>query len=294
MSVPFPPRAPRTPLICAALFLLQAATGSAQHIVFAEHKGKVLPVRAAARANALVRVNDKLVVASGRRYALHKVDEYLPVFVAVRHLRARTSQVNMVDTGGSINHQFEFKADFVSAYPLENVFLVLDLQFEDGSNRLFLHEIGRLGPKKPQSLDLVVPTALPLGAGRFQLHVFSEGMEVLHSEHPFAYREAMLDRIVAKRTAGRPDGPPEPFLGPPPEYPRALLKSKTPGSAKLRLRVRSTGAVIDAVVLEASDPAFGQAAVDALRQWRFLPAMKHGRPIDTSVEMPLAFDPADP
>jgi TonB family protein len=49
--------------------------------------------------------------------------------------------------------------------------------------------------------------------------------------------------------------------------------------------------VLDPQVKEASDPAFGESAVVAARQWRFLPRVKNGRAVETQVDMPFDFAP---
>lgn len=267
---------------------------AAQHVLIAEHKKKPHIVRRVSRSQPFVEIDGKLVAASGHRFALHKVPEYLPVFVAVRNVKVKTTAVQLQGSGSLINNEFRFSANFVSAHDLENVFVALELHFESGEKSIFLYEIGRLRPDRPRSLDLAAPTSVPLGSGRYQLHLFTNGAEVLHSLQPFAYRESMLDRMIAKRVAGRADGPPAPFIGPPPEYPSRLEKTNTKGSALVRLRVRTTGAIVDPEIVEASDPAFGEAAVEALRQWRFIPRIKGGRPVDATVNMPIDFVPPLP
>lgn len=285
----------RTPIFRAAALLLGfgglLTPLAAQSILVVEHNKKPTPVVSARDSRPFVEENGKLVAANGERFALPKVAEFLPVFIAVRNVNVRTSSVELVGSGSQINNQFEFRSTFESAYPLDDVFLVLELVFEDKSKSLFLREIGHLERDRPRSLDLAVRTGYPLGRGHYVLHLFSRGREVLHSQQPFAMREAALDRIVAKRSKDRPDGPPQPFIGPPPEYPAKLLKAKINGQVVLKLRVRTTGAVLDPTIVEASDPAFGEAALESLRQWRFLPRIKDGHPIETVVEMPLTFTP---
>jgi TonB family protein len=51
--------------------------------------------------------------------------------------------------------------------------------------------------------------------------------------------------------------------------------------------------VLDPTIVEASDPAFGEAAVEALRVWRFIPAIKNGHPVEITANMPLDFSPED-
>lgn len=262
-----------------------------QSILVVEHHKKPAVVRSARGARPLVEENGKLVVATGDRFALRKISEFYPVFISVRDLAVKTTAINLIGTGSTINNQFEFRANFVSSYRLSDVFLVLELTFEKGPKSLFIHEIGQLEPNQPKPLSLVVPTSYPLGEGNYQFHLFVDGLEVLHSEQPFAFRENRLDQMVAKRVIGRKDGPPEFFIGPPPQYPRKLAKSKTKGRVVVRIRIRPTGSVLDPVVVEADDPAFGEAAVTSIRQWRFLPAVKNGRAVETVANVPIEFTP---
>ncbi len=277
-----------------ALASLLAPSLDAQHVLLVEHKKKPHVVRRVSRSQPFVEIDGKLVAASGSRFGLHKVPEYLPVFIAVRDVKVNTAAVQVQDTGSLINNEFRFAANFVSAHALEDVFVALELEFESGEKSIFLYEIGHLRPNQPRFLDLGAPTSVPLGRGRYKLHLFTNGAEVLHSLQPFSYRESMLDRMIARRVEGRPDGPPAPFIGPAPEYPKRLEKTNTKGSAVIRLRVRASGAIVDPEVVEASDPAFGDSAVESLRQWRFLPRIKGGRPVDSTVNMPIEFVPPQP
>lgn len=267
---------------------------AAQHVLVAEYKKKAHIVRRVVRNRPMVEIDGKLVAAAKDRFALHPVEEYLPVFIAVRNVSVKTSSVEFTDGSGTINNEFHFSANFVSGVPLENVFVVLELNFERGDKNIFLYEVGNLERDRPRGLELMAPSSIPLGSGHYQLHLFSNGLEVLHSLQPFDYREAMLDRMIAKRVQGRADGPPTPFIGPSPEYPPGLQKTNTKGNTVIRLRVRANGAVLDPEVLEATDPAFGEAAVESLRQWRFLPRIKSGRAIEATVQMPIDFVPPQP
>lgn len=285
----------RTPLLRAALLSLPLLGGLftpavAQTILLVEHNKKPTPVIFAHGSRPYVEENGKPVAADADRYALYKVDDFLPVFVTIRNVKVGTSGLQ-IDGGSTINNQFEFRGEFSSAYQLDDIFVVLELVFEDGTKSLFLREVGHLDRDHPKKLNLAFATGFPLGRGHYFLHIYAHGMEVLNSEQPFAMREAALDRMIAKRMRDAKDGPPQPFIGPLPEYPEKFLKAKTLGQVKLKLRVRATGAVIDATATEASDPAFGESAIEAMRQWRFLPRVKDGHPVDATVEMPLNFSP---
>lgn len=264
-----------------------------QHILIAEHGGKMLPVMRASKTWAMVEVNGKLTIANGHTFSLARTEEHLPLFVSVRNLRVTTHALELMDSGSQINNEFRFQAAFTSPYAVTDAFLVLRLHLAEGSKKIFLHEIGTLTPGHPRTLDLAMPLGLPLGEGNYTMHIFSKGFEVLHSEQPFAFREKALDQIVARRIRGLPDGPPRPLLGPPPEFPRGFARDKQRATVTVHCTIRANGAVIDPVVKSASDSALGAAALEAIRQWRFLPRLKGGRPVDTAVDLPLDFAPPE-
>jgi hypothetical protein len=108
-----------------------------------------------------VEVDGKQVAAEGRRFALHKVDEYWPVFVSVRDLDVSTHYIEV--TGSDMNHEFLLKARLETLYVLDDVFIVLELDTESAGKVIFLTEVGRLLPREPKYLSLRVPMMSALG-----------------------------------------------------------------------------------------------------------------------------------
>jgi len=275
-----------------ALLIGWGAPLSAQNLLLTEYNGKFLPVVRAWQGRPYVEVDGKeVLLAAGRRYALHKVPEYLPYFVSVRDMDANTQYLDV--QGSALNNDFFFHARLETPFSLDHVFLVLELDTESAGKVIFLQEVGDLEARVPKQISVGVPMSAPLGSGHYQLHLFSRGMEVLHSEIPSGLRDAVLDQMTRKRIAGVQDAPPKQFVGPVPEYPAALLKSKTKGSAVISLRIGTHGQVYDPKVKSATDPAFGESALVAVRLWRFLPRMIAGRPVDTVVELPFDFTPPE-
>jgi len=278
-------------VIYASLF---ATRLSAQNLLVVEHNGKPAAVRAARGTRPIIIENEKRITADGSRFALHPIESVCPIFVSVREFKVRTTKLSLNGSGNTINHQLELNGEFTSPTNLKDVFLVLELSMEDGSKSILLQEIGELHARHSRWISLAFRTGYDLGSGHFKFHLFSEGVEMLSSMQPFEYRERLLDKFIAKKAAGRLDGPPEPFVCPAPQYPRTLEKKKVHGRAVVSIRIRKTGAVLDPTLVEATDPAFGEAAIEALRVWRFIPAIKDGRPIEITAKMPLEFDPDEP
>jgi TonB family protein len=193
--------------------------------------------------------------------------------------------------GQGMNHTFMFNAEFESAYPLEQVFMALELVTEKAGKVIYLREIGTLARHHPRTLELTLPLNGGWGSTHYRLHVFVRGHEALSSLIPSGVREEILDGMVARRIEKAGDGPPQPFIAPAPEYPEALFKDRVTGSAVVRIHIDTRGRVQNPQVVKASDPAFGASALETIRTWRFLPLIRKGRPAETAAEIPFDFSP---
>lgn len=79
-----------------------------------------------------------------------------------------------------------------------------------------------------------------------------------------------------------------------PVYPAHALARGQSGEVRVRITVDTDGRVTAVNVLSASPPGvFDQAAVSAVRKWRFEPVMKEGRAIEASVATTIRFQPDD-
>jgi TonB family protein len=264
-----------------------------------EPDGNYHRVLKASKGLPYIMAQDHMVPASGRRFALNKVDEYVPAFIAVNRKEVSTTAIKPNTPGAmglmQLNNEFHFQAEFESPAPLDDVFLALELEFADGGKNIFLYEVGRLEPRIPQALSLDLPLDRNAAPGQCKLHLFARGEEVFTSELPADFRAAALDRMIIKRIAAVQQAEPKPFFGPDPEYPPTLRKSRVKGRAMVTVRITPQGKVLDPVIASASDPAFGEAAIAALWQWRFLPRVKDGRAVEARITLPFEFDlPAMP
>jgi len=277
-------------LLLAAGWLI-AGPASAQNLLLLNYRGQWRTVVAAHESQPCIEIDGKVTPVYENHFGLKKVEEYLPVFIAVRHLEAQTTFLQVPGSLAKINNDFELSAEFESPFALDNVFLVLELNSSDAGKGLFIREIGRLEPRHPRTVQCQVPVTQSLGAGSFQLHLYVGGREVLHSEMDASFREAALDRMVTKRIQHAPDGPPKLFVGPIPEYPEKLAAAGVNGQVVVRARIRPSGAVAEPAVLSATAPAFGESALAAVRLWRFLPRIQDGLPVETTVDIPVRFEP---
>jgi TonB family protein len=272
-----------------------APLGAQCRLYVLEPDGNYHQVLQADEDQPFIAAEGKLVAAKGRRFALSKVDEYLPAFVAVEDKDVGTSFVMPVGAQPpglvKINNAFHFRAKFASPFLLENVFLVLECDFEDRGKNIFVYGVGTIEPGVPQTIEVDAPMNRDATTGRCRLHLFVQGVEVFTSEQPAAEREKLLDGMISRRIGSVQQTELKPFYIPAPEYPAALRNSGIRGKALVNLRISPRGAVLESVVANASEPAFGDAALAAVRQWRFLPRIRDGRPVEAQATLPFVFDP---
>jgi protein TonB len=84
------------------------------------------------------------------------------------------------------------------------------------------------------------------------------------------------------------DSPPRVIKQARPQYPQDAFVKKIEGTVLIEALVSSQGRVANARVIQ-SVPLLDAAALQAVYQWVFQPAMKHGRPVATIIHMPVAF-----
>lgn len=78
-----------------------------------------------------------------------------------------------------------------------------------------------------------------------------------------------------------------------PEYPRHLRKDGLSGVVSLSVRVSETGKVTDAKVVKSTHKDFEEPALAAVKEWRFKPATKGGKPVELTIRLPLKFSLKD-
>lgn len=92
--------------------------------------------------------------------------------------------------------------------------------------------------------------------------------------------------------AGAIDSPPVPVSSPAPQYPRAALRRRESGNVLLRVHVGADGVPYAVDLVSGSGSRhLDRAATDAVRKWRFRPAMRDGRPVSGAVQVPISFNP---
>lgn len=107
----------------------------------------------------------------------------------------------------------------------------------------------------------------------------------------------LLMRPVAETTAGRdvftavPHGGTQPveIHRPAPQYPPSAQRAGVQGIVVLRGIVRADGTIRSVEVMRSLERTLDEAALRAVRQWRFRPAMYLGKPIDVQYTVTVRF-----
>lgn len=84
------------------------------------------------------------------------------------------------------------------------------------------------------------------------------------------------------------DQPPKAIKLTKPQYPQDAFVKKIEGTVVLEIVIDITGRVVHARVVQ-SIPLLDAAALQTVYQWRFQPAVKHGRPVSTRATAPVTF-----
>ena len=75
-----------------------------------------------------------------------------------------------------------------------------------------------------------------------------------------------------------------------PEYPEAVRSRGIQGDVVVRTVILMDGTLSPPAVLSSPDPLLSQAAIDALRQWRYAPALLNGKPLEAVTTITINFE----
>jgi len=252
----------------------------AEGVPYAMAKGKLEAVEASGRSAAF-------------RYALKPAEEFYPAFVTLQNLKVSFPNLN----GGNrrqASRGFSFSAALSSDYALKNVFIAFEFETAEPakeSKGVWTKGVAtyELAESKPIIVEIAFPDDTPRTG--VKIHIFSDGVEVFHSEMPRAIIEDKLAKMTAKRIEKVKDAAPKPIAGPMPRYPDQLRKTKSVGRAVISCEIATNGQPVNLVVKSATEPAFGEAALAVMPQWWFLPKMENGHPVVSKAELPFDFAP---
>jgi len=91
-------------------------------------------------------------------------------------------------------------------------------------------------------------------------------------------------------SAAKLDAPLKPVSRQPPIFPVCVMNRLDHGSATIEVLINEEGRACLPRIAEATDPAFGYAAMQALTDWRFEPPMAGGKPAVARVQVPFDFE----
>jgi protein TonB len=85
------------------------------------------------------------------------------------------------------------------------------------------------------------------------------------------------------------DQKPRPIFQATPSYPYEMRRRKVEGTVQMMFVVNEEGRVVQPTVEKSSHQEFERAALDAVRQWTFEPAVRAGRKVPCRMRVPLRF-----
>jgi TonB family protein len=268
--------------------LVRAMEGAMPQIL---EEGKLTPVRLEGfeRVNMPISpVGLSTITGPAHIYKLAPSGQYLPVFVTVTVLKAQMGRAG-IDHVHRSGRRFYFTARFASDYTLKNVFFALEFNRSGTQEIAYAHEVS--ARELLQQAQIAVETPVPdVGdISDYKLHVFSEGVEVFHSDMPRAVVEETLAKMAATRIAGQDNASAKPLTGPMPHYPTKLAPTKISGHAVVTCVIAANGKPTDVKIKTATNPAFAEMALTTMEQWWFVPRVEHGRAVASAAELPFDF-----
>jgi TonB family protein len=280
-----------TPRLLGLVLLAAAPAALAQNVLVVEEGKTDQVVRAINLNEPMVVVDGKFRNASGTRFALRKAAAYRTGFIKIADFFIRITHSE--DMGDSFSYGIDIFGHLESNTPLKRCFIVLEIT--SGKDRgLIYNELPDLPAGESRELRIVARLQEKLDDGRFALHVFSDGLELLNSKMSPRYvlqESRKTEELMLKKAPDRPvalDGGKARVA---PIYPAALVPRGLAGSARIRCTINSKGEVIATEVVDATHELFGEAAAAAVRQWKFEPAIVDHRYAEATAIVPVDFTP---
>lgn len=98
--------------------------------------------------------------------------------------------------------------------------------------------------------------------------------------------------VASAERAPRSQGPRLMTGNPSPQYPAAALRAGIGGTVMVRAELDASGQPVDVdVVRRSGNRDLDRAAVQAVRKWRFEPALRNGKAVASTVQVPVDFKP---
>lgn len=130
------------------------------------------------------------------------------------------------------------------------------------------------GPEMPPQ-NLEIHTSLPLPDGDLFCCELPDPPPVEEDSGPVEVGNGVL--------------PPEKVFAPFPQYTEAARRARIQGVVVLRTTIDVEGNVVDAEVIKPLAMGLDQAALEAVRQWKFRPATRSSRPVPVYFNLTVTF-----
>jgi TonB family protein len=119
----------------------------------------------------------------------------------------------------------------------------------------------------------------------------SPSMSALEIEPTLTFSGNVTTKLAPGARSAIPDRPVEIKDAPPPAYPAEALGRKQDGKVVLIVDVGADGSVTKARVDTSNPPTvFDAAALEAVKKWKFTPAMEQGKAVPGKVQIPVTFE----
>jgi len=233
----------------------------------------------------------KLVSADGSGYGLARATVYSPGLVSFDPDFV-ISVVHHVMLPERTNLGYELRAEgrVTSDTTFRDCFIVME-EVAPTEKGLAFAELPDLVAGEFVQLNLIFPLSDQPELANYRVHIFSNGIERLHSKMKPPYLAAQKQKTTALLSGKVKDYPAIFAHGRDAAYPEALKASGATGTARVRCHVTKNGDVASTELVSASAPAFGEAALAAVPKWKFDPAIKGLQFVESDVELPIEFKP---
>jgi len=104
--------------------------------------------------------------------------------------------------------------------------------------------------------------------------------------------DGLGDKLDSAFSLAEIDQKPRPIFQSTPLYPSSMRGRKVECVVTLVFVVDATGKVVSPKVEKSNDPAFNQPALDAVKRWKFEPAVRGGQRVSCRMRAPMRFKPS--
>ncbi|HXX44954.1 MAG TPA: TonB family protein [Candidatus Acidoferrales bacterium] len=151
----------------------------------------------------------------------------------------------------------------------------------------------RRGPIDASAFDPSLPPEKILGSEVYTMHVNRPNLTSAAGSWILSFAQLDEDEVPLLRRRD-PLAAPVPTHTTDPKYPPELIKGHVQGEVVLYAIIRKDGSVDSIQIVRGLDPQLDRNAIDAFKQWTFLPATRAKAPVDSQVVIHVPFRYEDP